>query len=302
MLIILDDIEIKDGKMYGGWRAPENLYRALKTSIHDDTTAKKVGMRGGTIPGTIHLSLFAPLGQKIFGDRWFEKGTVSMYYTYATIDKEEVRAIIELPENTTENSLPITADDIQCKAWGELKNGQQIMMGTVSIGNPKEPSYLQSLELKNSKPEELRILEGYKVGDEYGPEEVLVSQNAAIKGLPSITDRLEYYKGKSPWGNSILSPTASFGSMTLGTSGYSKTWDKGVPFFGATEVRYINGPILVDTPYIAKGKIASAGVSSKTEYYWLDSTLEEKETGKLVASMRHMNRYMKAGSPVYKDQ
>ena len=56
MIILLDEIEIKDGKMYGGWRAPENLYRALKTSIHDDDVAKKVGMRGGTIPGTIHLS------------------------------------------------------------------------------------------------------------------------------------------------------------------------------------------------------------------------------------------------------
>ena len=302
MIIIVDDIEIKDGKMIGGWRAPENLYRALKTSIHDDTTAKKVGMRGGTIPGTIHLSLFAPLAQKIFGDRWFEKGTVSMYYTYATIDKEEVRAIIELPEGTTEDSLPLTADNIQCKSWGELKSGQQIMTGTVAVGNPEEPSYLQSLELKNSEPEELRILEGIKVGDEYGPKEVLITHSTAIKGMPTITDRLEYYTEKSPWGNSILSPTASFGSMTLGLTEYNKTWDKGIPFFGATEVKYINGPILVDVPYIAKGQIASAGVSRKTEYYWLDSTLEEKETGKVVASMRHMNRYMKAGSPVYKDQ
>jgi hypothetical protein len=298
----VDDVEIKEGKIYGGWRAPENLYRALKTSIHDDDVAQKVGMRGGTIPGTIHLSLFAPLAQKIFGDRWFEKGVVSMYYTYATIDKEEVRAIIELPEGTTEDSLPLKGDDVQCKAWGELKGGQQIMTGTLSIGNPEEPSYLQSLELKNSPPEELRILEGYKVGNEFGPEEVLVSQDAAIKGLPGITDRLEYYKEDSPWGKAILSPTASFGTMTLGLTAYSKTWDKGVPFFGATEVKYISGPIFVDTPYIAKGRIASVGVSSKTEYFWLDATLEDKETGKPVASMRHMNRYMKAGSPVYKDQ
>ncbi|MFX1323527.1 MAG: hypothetical protein ACFE8N_01115 [Promethearchaeota archaeon] len=298
----MDDIEIKDGKMYGGWRAPENLYRALKTSIHDDDVAKKVGMRGGTIPGTIHLSLFAPLAQKLFGDRWFEKGTVSMYYTYATIDKEEVRAIIELPEGTMEDSLPITTDNVQYKAWGELKGGQQIMMGTVAIGTPDEPSYLQSLELKNSNPEELRILEGYNVGDEYGPTEVLITQEDAIKGLPSITDRLEYYKGKSPWGKSILSPTASFGTMTMGLTAYNKTWDKGVPFFGATEVRYINGPILVDTHYIAKGNLASVGVSRKTEYFWLDGTLEEKETGKIVASMRHMNRYMKAGSPLYEDE
>ena len=47
-----DDIEIKDGKLYGGWRAPTNLLRASTDSIHDDGVAQTVGMRGGTIQGT----------------------------------------------------------------------------------------------------------------------------------------------------------------------------------------------------------------------------------------------------------
>ncbi|GAG69615.1 unnamed protein product [marine sediment metagenome] len=38
-----DDIEIKGGKIFGGWRAPENLARASTTSIHDDDVAKSVG-------------------------------------------------------------------------------------------------------------------------------------------------------------------------------------------------------------------------------------------------------------------
>ncbi|MHA1256793.1 MAG: hypothetical protein ACTSPS_14470 [Promethearchaeota archaeon] len=43
------------------------------------------------------------------------------------------------------------------------------------------------------------------------------------------------------------------------------------------------------------------GQSSKTEYYWQDSFLEEKETGKLVADMRHLVRFMKATSPLYRN-
>ncbi len=299
-----DDIEIKDGKIFGGWRAPENLARASTTSIHDDDVAKSVGLRGGTIQGTIHLSMFAPLAQKIFGDRWFEQGTVSMYYTFATIDKEEVRAIIELPQGTTEEILPIATKDVQVKAWAELKNGQQIMTGTISTGSTEEPSYLQSLELKNSKPEDLRILAGYKVGDELPSEEILLTQDAANSGLRRITDQLDYYKGKdkSPWGNAILYPTALFEAMALGFSRTSTDEFKAVPFYGATELRNINGPALIGVPYITKGKYVCLGVSRKTEYFWLDSTLEEKETGKIVASMRHLNRFMKAGSPHYKDQ
>ena len=195
MFYMSDDIEIKDGKMYGGWRGPENFQHDEKTSIHDDTMAKNVGLRGGTIPGTVHLSLFPPLAQKLFGDRWFEKGTLSMYYTYATLDKEEVRAIIELPANTTDEMLPITTDDVQLKSWGELKNGQKIMTGTISIGEPKDLSYLQALELKNSTPGELRMLAGYNVGDEFGPVDILVTQEIANNGLKRITDHLEYYKG-----------------------------------------------------------------------------------------------------------
>jgi hypothetical protein len=299
-----DDIEIKDGKLYGGWRAPENVYRASTTSIHDDGVAKSVGMRGGTIQGTIHLSMFAPLAQKIFGDRWFEQGTVSMYYTFATIDKEEVRAIIELPPDTTEEMLPISTNDVQVKAWAELKNEQQIMTGTISIGSPKEPSYLQAVELKNSKPEDLRILARYKVGDELPSKEILLTQKAANSGLIRITDQLEYYKGKdkSPWENAIYYPTAMFEAMALGFERTSTDEFKAVPFYGATELRNINGPALVGVRYIAKGKFVCIGVSRKTEYFWLDSTLEEKESGKIVASMRHLNRFMKAGSPFYEDQ
>jgi hypothetical protein len=291
----MTDIIIKEGYMYGGWRAPENLYRAFdgKTSIHDDSVAKKVGMRGGTIPGTIHLSLFAPLTLELFGKRWFEKGSLSMYYTFATTDKEEVRAVVKVP--------PEGADDVQVEARVEMPSGQVVATGTVAIGEPKDLSYLQTLELKNSDPNDLRILAGMKVGDELNTQDILISQEEANRGLPGITDHLDYYKGKSPWGNSILSPTAIYGTMALGSNTLKATEIKAVPFFGATEICNINGPVMVGTPYVASGKIVCVGASSKTEYYWQDCLLKEKESGEIVASIRHMNRFMKAGSPLYSE-
>ena len=287
----MSDNNIKEGYMYGGWRAPENLWKGLKTSIHDDTVAKKVGMRGGTIPGTIHLSLFAPLMLEIFGQRWFEKGSLSLYYTFATTDKEEVRAVVKMP--------PEGAKDVQVEARAEMKNGQVIAKGTVAVGDPEEVSYIQSIELVNSKPEDLRILAGMKAGDDLSSRDILVSQKGADKGLEAITDHLDYYKGKSPWGNSILSPTAMFNVMALGSNTLDTKVSKAVPFYGATEIRNINGPAMVGVPYKTTGKIACVGASRKTEYFWLDSILTEKEGGKVVSSMRHMNRFMKAGSPLY---
>jgi hypothetical protein len=300
---MIDDIEIREEKVFGGWRAPENVYKSSTTSIHDDSVAQKVGMRGGTIQGTIHLSMFAPLAHKIFGDRWFERGTVSMYYTFATIEKEEVRAIVELPPDTTEEMLPIATKDVQVKAWAELKNGQQIMTGTVSIDSPKEPSYLQAIELKSSNPEDLRILARLKVDDKLPSQEILLTQEDANRRIYRITDQLEFYKrkDKSPWKNAIFYPTAMYEAMALGSERRDTEDFKAVPFFGATELRNINGPALIGVPYIAKGKYICIGASKKTEYVWFDSTLEEKETGKIIATMRHLDRFMKAGSPLYEE-
>ncbi|MFX1376721.1 MAG: hypothetical protein ACFFA0_13005 [Promethearchaeota archaeon] len=286
-----DNIIIKDGFVYGGWREPKNIWTHLKDSIHDDTTAQKVGMRGGTIPGTIHLSLFPPLLLKTFGDRWFEKGSISMYYTYATTDRENVRAVIALP--------PEDIDDTQVDARVEMRDGRIVAKGTVSIGDPSEPSYLQTVDLKNSDPKELRILADFKVGYEIQPKEVLVSQEEVEKGLKAITDHLEYYKGDSPWGCGILSPTAINQIMQFKSETLSSKEIKGVPFYGATEIQIINGPVKVDVPYKVNGKIICVGVSPKTEYFWYDSILEEKETSNQIAKMRHMNRFMKAYSPLY---
>ena len=64
-----DDITVKEGCVYGGWREPINIWSELPGSIHADGVAQKVGLRGGTIPGTIHLNLFPPLLMKAFGQR-----------------------------------------------------------------------------------------------------------------------------------------------------------------------------------------------------------------------------------------
>ena len=122
--------------------------------------------------------------------------------------------------------------------------------------------------------------------------------------MKRIPDQLEYYKrkDKSPWGNAIFYPTALFEAMALGSERTSTEEFQAVPFFGATELRNINGPALVGVSYIAKGKYICIGASKKTEYVWRDCTLEEKETGKIIASMRHLDRFMKAGSPHYNDK
>ena len=284
-----DDITIKEGYMYGRWRRAVNAAIHMEGSIHEDVMAQRLGMRGGAVVGIVHLNLFPPLFLKTFGQRWFEQGSLSIYYTYALVDGEEVRGVLALP--------PEGAKDVQVEALAEDPDGHTVGKGTASVGEPGEVSYLQSLELESAQPEELRILAGLKAGDELPSRDVLVTQEEVNTALETITDSLDWYKGDSPWGGAIAPPSVMYRAMALAPEKETEA----VGFFGATELRNVNGPVKVGVPYRAGGKIVCVGASAKTEYFWFDSYLEEKDSGKRVAEMRHMNRSMKASSPLYEE-
>jgi hypothetical protein len=285
-----DDTEIKEGYIYGGWRRAVNAaIGAGSGSIHDDETARNLGMRGGAVVGTVHLNLFPPLILKTFGQRWFEKGSLSIYYTYAMLDGEQVRGIMGIPAEAKQ--------DVQVKAWAESQDGHTVGTGTIAVGEPAEPSYIQTIELKDAEPDELRILAGHKAGEELPSREVIITQEMVDRSLKTITDTLDWYKGDSPWGGAIVPPSLMHRAMMINPERPEEV----VGFFGGTELRNINGPVKVNVPYRAGGKLACVGVSSKTEFYWVDVYLEELDSGKRVAEMRNMTRLMKASSPLYKE-
>jgi len=285
-----DDMVVKDGKLYGGWRQPINVWQGAPGSIHTDAVARAIGMRGGTIPGTVHLNLFGPLFVELWGQRWWEKGSVSLYYTFATTDREDVRAVITVP--------PRNARDVQVEAWVENPEGQIVARGTVAVGEPKETTYIRTMQLTNSPASDLRILADLKPGMEMVTDNVVITQEQVNKHLETITDLLDWYKGKSPWGGSVLSPTLQYQPLNAGFP--PNTIKQAVGFFGGTEIRNIAGPIKVGAAYRRTGKVICVGASPKTEFAWVDSWLHDKATGKVVADMRHMTRWMKAGSPLWK--
>lgn len=280
-----DAVLTREGYLYGEWRKAINAAANIVGSIHDDSVAKKVGMRGGVVAGTVHQDLFPPVLVKAFGQRWFEQGTVSLFFTYALLHGEEVRVVVQAP--------PKGARDIQLETRLEMRDEHLVARGTVSLGSPKEKPYLQTLELQSSPRNEMRILKGLEAGSEVPAHDVSITKDEALKSLKNCEDTVDWYSGKSPWGPAILPPSRVAQMMQL------RVEAKGVAFYGANELRFVNGPVKVDVPYQTRGKILAVGVTPKTEYYWFETQLYEKASKKLVASMLHMTRCMKAGSPLY---
>src|SRR5208282_5881451 len=146
------EIELRDHLLVGPLRRSMNNARSVAGSIHDDATATKLGFRGGTVAGSIHLELFPPLLLKAFGKRWFERGTLSMYFLNATTDREAVRAFMKQP--------PAGSSDAQVEVWIERDDGMKVGEGTASVGSPSEPTALLRRPLDRFEPGEMRILKG----------------------------------------------------------------------------------------------------------------------------------------------
>jgi hypothetical protein len=289
---IIDEIEEQGGLYVGQWRRPANPDLYARGSIHEDTSAQRLGFRGGLVAGSIHSELFPPLLLKAFGQRWFERGNLSLYFLEPTLDREEVRAIVSVP--------PAGASDVQVQVWAERPNGNRICEGTAAAGEPGEPSALLARDLSHFPSGELRILADASVGDQFPTVDVTVSQEEMDRRLELTTDPLPWYRGPSPWGGAVATTTNLVKAMMQPCDVYLEMHRKtrAVGLFGAIEVRNVNGPVLVGEPYRAAGHLISLGQSPKTEYLWFEAYMDDQQ-GRRTAEMRMMLRFMKASSLVY---
>lgn len=280
----------------GPVRRPRNLAADIVGSIHDDGTASKLGFRGGTVAGSVHMDQFPPLLLQAFGPRWFETGSLSLYFRNARTDGEEVQAFAERPAGD--------GADAQTRVSATAPGGLLVAEGTASVGDPAEKSALRSRDLRPVDPAGLRILSKLKPGQSLG--EVVQTPNAGKQrnaiSQNAMTEPLDWYTGPSPWGGPIASPSLVVSLLYTGLLAGAKT-DMGphVGLFGAIEIRFRSGPVLLDETYRVTGEVVALTQTPKTEALWFDSRAENP-AGQVAAEMRMMLRQLKQSSPLYPDE
>ncbi|MBI5284896.1 MAG: hypothetical protein HY874_07350 [Chloroflexi bacterium] len=279
------------GILSGPLRRPRNLAANQRGSIHDDATAQKLGFRGGTVAGSIHMEQFPPLMLRAFGDRWFETGSLSTYFRNATTDGEPVRALMDLP--------PPTGDNTQARVWMEREDGTLVLEGTASVGSPAEPSMLRQKLAESREARELRILEHLSAGTEIPSMATRLSAREAAPRLKVITEPLDWYTQASPWGGAIANPGLVVHAMVRLQEGMNLR-PGAVGLYGAIEVRHISGPVFIEHDYEVSGTILAVGQTPKTEYFWYESIMRDPARGAGVASMIMMLRFMKASSKLWR--
>jgi hypothetical protein len=286
----------------GRVRQPRNLAANIAGSIHDDDTATSLGFRGGTVAGSVHLDQFPPLLIQAFGQRWFETGSLSLYFRHATTDGEAVQAFVERP--------PAGSHDSQVRAWmttprddsdDSAASGQLVAEGTAAAGNPQAASALHDRDLRPVDPAELKILKALKAGDVLGDLRAAVSseRQGSIISRGAMTEPLDWYTGGSPWGGPIASPSGVVGLLyTQLLAETREAMGEHVGLFGAIEVRFRAGPVFLDRDYRVTGEVAAVSQTPRTEVLWFDSRALD-DGAETVVEMRMMLRQMKQSSPLY---
>ncbi|MEN3273611.1 MAG: hypothetical protein V7636_2372, partial [Actinomycetota bacterium] len=224
------------------------------------------------------------------GTEWFETGSLSIGFKNATLSHEPVRAMLE-------------GDGNQVRAWIERDDGMVVGEGTASVGKHDEPTALRGLDLTSHEAASPRILAGVSAGDEISTSRHHVSarrqEELLDKGL--VTEVLDWYRGDSPWGGAVVLPQqvihVLYTSAVAHLTPIVSENGGGVGLFGAMEIEYANGPLLLDRDYDFGGRILAVGESPKTEYTWFEVTASDDRGA--VATMLMQLRWMKASSPLY---
>lgn len=266
-----------------------NARHAGAGSIHDDATAQKLGFRGGTVAGSLHMEQFPPLLCHVFGPRWWQNGGMSLYFRYATSDREAVRCFAKQDkplQSVTKASTNIWMEDVEDHLVAE---------GTASIGGVDELSALRMRISDVPKPNDLRILKAMQIGDVSKAVAVKIEREALKRRLEVITEPSSVYESDSPY----CTPALMVQAMRASESEIMvRHKDMGVGLFGAIELQHINGPVYVGRDYTCTTTVLAVSETPKTEYVWYESMLHD-EANQEIASMLMMLRFMKASSALW---
>lgn len=283
--------EEQDGVLAGPMRMPRNSARHLGAgSIHDDATAQKLGFRGGTVAGSLHMEQFPPLLVASLGEDWLRTGGMSLYFKYATTDNEPVQAFARRPR----------PEDRHIEIWMDDAKGNRVADGTANVGGIDPDSTLRQRIEAMPEPQDIRILARVSAGDTGDRLPTRITTEALESRLAVVTEPMPAYTDATLFGQRIATPALQVQILRPAErSILPRNSDFGVGLFGAIELQMHAGPVFAEHDYETQAKVLAIGETPKTEYLYYEASLFEPGSNETVLRMIMMLRFMKASSRLW---
>jgi hypothetical protein len=278
--------------LVGPWRTPQQMLAAQQydehTSIHDDSTAQRLGFQGGTIEGPTHFSQFAPLCEQLWGRAWFETGCISAHYRNPSFAGEEVQAIVTKSAGL-QNQVSIRMDK---------RDGTEVLRGSASVGTHSPPAALDQ-RLTELKP--LRdpvVLRDVKVGMTTTRQSVRMdldqnmgalypfSLRQKLKVITEFSSLYEPTGTRNPWERAVI-PLEMLSVLFQYRSHEDQLPIRGpaIGLFADQEIRLLRGPLFAGVDYEIEREVVAITASRRTESVWLRTKVFAADSGDPVATM-----------------
>lgn len=264
----------------GPWRSPKNIAAQAAGTIHDDATARALGLRGGTVAGSIHMEQCVPVALARLGVDWHARGGLSLYFRNATQDGEPVRVRIGRGDGVCAPVEIRASDDVL------------VAEGTASLGKDDQSALRQRLRAVRP-PTELRIMRDVRVGNSATRRGVAIGDARLAAHLPIMTEPQGIYRDER-----ALPINLAIDLLRAAEADIAPLPDGVVGLYGAIELQMYSGPLRADTPYNVTGVVLALSDTPQTEAIWHAATAHSAD-GALVAEMLMMSRVMKASSPLW---
>jgi len=265
-------------QLCGPWREPRQMLADQAygghSSIHDDATAAKLGMRAGPIEGPTHFSQFVPLLTRAWGREWFERGCFSAHFLNMVVEGEAVRAFVEWP----------AAGQRSLRALAEKRDGTPVLEASATLGD--EATLLEQRLAQLRQAEKLVILADLKQGQTGRADEPVRIDGDSNMGelypftladkLACITEPSPWYHdaAASPWGRAIvpLEMVSVLAEYSHAAAGFAVK-GPAVGLFADLEIRMLDGPLFVGEDYLLRREIVALAESRRTESYWVQTRI-----------------------------
>lgn len=274
----------RDGDwLRGPWRAPINIAADAEGTIHDDATAQALGLRGGTVAGSIHLQQCAPLARAAFGNDWDRRGSLSLYFRHATRGDEPVRVSLR----------PVAPDHAEIAI--HTPEGAVVAEGTASRAPDPACPLRRRLAALPPPPPTLRLLKDVRIGAmaETTAPAILRFRNDADRA--TLTEPMPADAPDEP---RALPYNLSVDVLRAVEPQLAALPDGVVGLYGAIALSWFAGPLREATAYRVRGVVRGLMETPQTEALWYESEASADD-GTRLARMLMLARVMKASSPLW---